>query len=83
MPTIQVVIFGLQMFTIRRAQGRLQELEPVVKYFVQQHRVASTWRPGLALIYSEIGRQRDATKIGCASRTEAAAYAVRQGLPEA
>ena len=55
-------IFGLQMFTIRREQGRLQELEPVVKYFVQQHGVASTWRPGLALIYSELGRQREARR---------------------
>jgi DNA-binding CsgD family transcriptional regulator len=54
--------FGLQMFTIRREQGRLQELEPVVKYFVQQHGVASTWRPGLALIYSELGRQREARR---------------------
>jgi DNA-binding CsgD family transcriptional regulator/DNA-binding transcriptional ArsR family regulator len=55
-------IFGLQMFSIRREQGRLQELEPVVKYFVQQHGVASTWRPGLALIYSELGRQREARR---------------------
>jgi DNA-binding CsgD family transcriptional regulator len=54
--------FGLQMFSIRREQGRLQELEPVVKYFVQQHGVASTWRPGLALIYSELGRQREARR---------------------
>jgi DNA-binding CsgD family transcriptional regulator len=54
--------FGLQMFTIRREQGRLQELEPVVKYFVQQHGVASTWRPGLALIYCELGRRREARR---------------------
>lgn len=27
-------IFGLQMFTLRREQGRLKELEPVVRYFV-------------------------------------------------
>lgn len=54
--------FGIQMFTIRREQGRLQELEPVVRHFVQQHGVASTWRPGLALIYSELGRQREARR---------------------
>ena len=47
-------IFGLQMFTLRREQGRLKELEPVVRYFVQQHTVAGAWRPGLALIYSEM-----------------------------
>jgi class 3 adenylate cyclase len=53
-------VFGLQMFTLRREQGRLKELEPVVRYFVQQHTVAGTWRPGLALIYSELGRTQEA-----------------------
>jgi predicted ATPase/class 3 adenylate cyclase len=53
-------IFGLQMFTLRREQGRLKELEPVVRYFVQQHTVAGAWRPGLALIYSELGRPEEA-----------------------
>jgi predicted ATPase/class 3 adenylate cyclase/DNA-binding NarL/FixJ family response regulator len=53
-------IFGLQMFTLCREQGRLQELEPAVRYFVQQHTTAAAWRPGLALIYSELGRTREA-----------------------
>jgi tetratricopeptide (TPR) repeat protein len=53
-------IFGLQMFTLRREQGRLKELEPAVRYFVQQHTTAAAWRPGLALIYSELGRTREA-----------------------
>ena len=48
-------IFGVQMFTLRRAQGRLQELAPVVRHFVQMSPETSTWRPGLALIYSELG----------------------------
>jgi DNA-binding CsgD family transcriptional regulator len=53
-------IFGLQMFTVRREQGRLKELEPAVRYFVQQHTTAAAWRPALALIYSELGRTREA-----------------------
>jgi tetratricopeptide (TPR) repeat protein len=53
-------IFGLQMFTVRREQGRLRELEPAVRYFVQQHTAAAAWRPALALIYSELGRTREA-----------------------
>jgi DNA-binding winged helix-turn-helix (wHTH) protein/tetratricopeptide (TPR) repeat protein len=53
-------IFGIQMFTLRREQGRLKELEPVVRHFVQQHSVAAAWRPGLALIYSELGRTEEA-----------------------
>src|SRR5215831_13953333 len=50
----------MQIFTLRREQGRLHELAPVVRHFVQQHGVASTWRPGLALIYCELGREREA-----------------------
>jgi DNA-binding CsgD family transcriptional regulator len=53
-------IFGLQMFTLRREQARLRELEPAVRYFVQQHTAAAAWCPGLALIYSELGRTREA-----------------------
>jgi DNA-binding CsgD family transcriptional regulator len=52
--------FGMQMFTLRREQGRLHELAPVVRHFVRQHGAASTWRPGLALIYSELGLEREA-----------------------
>jgi predicted ATPase len=49
--------FGIQMFTIRREQGRLREIEPVLRSFVQRHSLASAWRPGLALLYSELGLQ--------------------------
>jgi DNA-binding CsgD family transcriptional regulator len=53
-------VFSMQMFTLHREQGHLQELAPVIRHFVQQHGAASTWRPGLALIYSELGREREA-----------------------
>jgi class 3 adenylate cyclase/tetratricopeptide (TPR) repeat protein len=53
-------VFGLQMFTLRREQGRIKEIEPAVKYFLQQHTAAAAWRPGLALIYSELGRTQEA-----------------------
>ena len=53
-------VFGLQMFALRREQGRLKEVEPVVRVFIQQHSVAAAWRPGLALIYSELGSTEDA-----------------------
>src|SRR5215472_14841581 len=52
--------FALQMFSLRRERGRLQELEPVVRYFVQQNTAAAAWRPGLALIYSELGHRPEA-----------------------
>ena len=41
-------------------QGRLKEVEPAVRLFVQQHSAAAAWRPGLAVIYSELGRTADA-----------------------
>jgi len=53
-------VFGLQMFALRREQGRLKEVEPVVRVFLQQHSAAAAWRPGLAVIYSELGRMEDA-----------------------
>ena len=52
--------FGMQMFTLRREQGRLAELEPARPVLCPATRAASTWRPGLALIYSELGREREA-----------------------
>lgn len=58
-PTIQALntegTFGLQMFTIRREQGRLREIAPVLRLILQQQTITTTWRPGLALIYSELG----------------------------
>jgi class 3 adenylate cyclase/tetratricopeptide (TPR) repeat protein len=53
-------VFGQQMFALRREQGRLKELEPVVRGFVQQHSAAAAWGPGLAVIYSELGLATDA-----------------------
>ena len=53
-------VFGLQMFALRREQGRLKEVEPVLQRFVQQHSTAAAWRPGLAVIYSELGRTAEA-----------------------
>jgi DNA-binding CsgD family transcriptional regulator len=53
-------VFGVKMFTIRREQGRLAEVAPAVKAFVQQRSAASAWRPGLALIYSELGLEPEA-----------------------
>jgi len=52
--------FGMQMFTLRREQGRLRELEPALGTFVSEHAAASTWRPGLALLYAELGHEQDA-----------------------
>jgi DNA-binding NarL/FixJ family response regulator len=53
-------VYGLQMFSVRREQGRLRELAPMVAYFVQHTAAAATWRPGLALVYTELGLAAEA-----------------------
>jgi transcriptional regulator with XRE-family HTH domain/tetratricopeptide (TPR) repeat protein len=55
-------LFGIQMFTIRREQGRLAVLGPLVKMFVEQHSATAVWRPGLALIYTELGLREEAQR---------------------
>jgi class 3 adenylate cyclase/tetratricopeptide (TPR) repeat protein len=48
-------VYGMQMFTIRREQGRLAEVAPLLKRFVDEHPQDATWRPGLMLIASDLG----------------------------
>jgi len=53
-------IYGIQMFSLRREQGRLQEVAPVLEHFVSTTPRESAWQPGLALIYAELGRLDEA-----------------------
>ncbi len=48
-------VYGMQMFTIRREQGRLAEVAPVIKRLVDDNPDGSAWRPGLMLIASDLG----------------------------
>ncbi len=48
-------IYGMQMFAIRREQGRLAEIAPLVKRFVSENPEESVWKPGLMLIASDLG----------------------------
>lgn len=56
-------VFGVQMFSIRREQGRLRSLAPIVKHFVEQNPASATWRPGLALVYCELGWEPEARAL--------------------
>ncbi len=47
-------VFGIQMFGIRREQGRLSELAPVVRILAAGEGGGS-WRPGLAALLAELG----------------------------
>ncbi len=47
---------SVQIFTLRREQGRLHELQPVLSAFLGQITPSSIWQPGLALLHLELGR---------------------------
>ncbi len=55
-------IYGVQMFTIRREQGRLAEVAPLFKRFVRENPENAAWRPGLMLIASDLGFAQQAQK---------------------
>lgn len=48
-------VFALQMFTLRRLEGRLGEIAGAVEHFVGERSATSIWRPGLAVVYVELG----------------------------
>jgi tetratricopeptide (TPR) repeat protein len=48
-------IYGMHMFSIRREQGRLGEVAPLVKRFINENPEGSVWKPGLMLIANELG----------------------------
>ena len=56
-------ILGIHMFTIRKEQGRLHEVAPIVKLIVANNPQASAWRPGLALIYRSLGLRAECQAI--------------------
>jgi transcriptional regulator with XRE-family HTH domain/tetratricopeptide (TPR) repeat protein len=56
-------IFGTHMFTIRREQGRINEIAKILKILVANNPLSSAWRPGLALIYSSLDQLEEARVI--------------------
>ena len=52
--------FGIQMFGIRREQGRLAELAPAVRILAGQPDRHSPWQPGLIAVLAELGMEREA-----------------------
>jgi DNA-binding CsgD family transcriptional regulator len=49
--------YGIQMFSLRREQGRLAELASVIRILVASDRERSPWRPGLASLLVELGME--------------------------
>ena len=51
--------YAIQMFGLRREQGRLGELAPVVRLFEGESR-ETAWGPGLAVLLAELGMESEA-----------------------
>lgn len=54
-------VHGIQMFSIRREQGRLAELAPVMRVLASNERVG-VWRPGLIAVLAELGMEEEARR---------------------
>jgi tetratricopeptide (TPR) repeat protein len=48
------------MIALLRERGRLHEIEPIVRAFVEQNPAVAAWRSVLAWIYSQQGRETEA-----------------------
>jgi class 3 adenylate cyclase/tetratricopeptide (TPR) repeat protein len=66
-----VLGFVARMFTLRREQGRVQELEVPLRVFVDQYPLVPAWRSALALAHCELGREAEArTEVDCIGRND-------------
>jgi DNA-binding CsgD family transcriptional regulator/tetratricopeptide (TPR) repeat protein len=55
-------VHGIQMFGIRREQGRLAEFAPVVRVLADSQRSRGAWRAGFAALLAELGMEEDARR---------------------
>ncbi len=53
-------IYGIQMFTIRREQGRLAEVAPIIRHVAAG--AGDAWGPALALLLAELGMLDEARR---------------------
>jgi DNA-binding CsgD family transcriptional regulator/tetratricopeptide (TPR) repeat protein len=52
--------YGIQMFSLRREQGRLAELAPVIRILAAGDRERGAWRPGFICLLVELGMEAEA-----------------------
>jgi DNA-binding CsgD family transcriptional regulator len=67
-------VYGIQMFSIRREQGRLAELAPVIRILAGDPDRTGPWVPGLAALLAELGMEDEARRV--------LARVVRHGLDQ-
>jgi DNA-binding CsgD family transcriptional regulator len=73
-------VYGLQMYAIRRAQGRLGEVAPALRVLSEVPDAPSTWRPGLAALYAELGMLDEARTVFDALAPERFAAVARDAV---
>lgn len=54
--------YGIQMFSIRREQGRLAELAPAVRVLASHAEHEGLWRPGLVAVLAALGMEEEARR---------------------
>ena len=55
-----VGVYGIQMFGVRREQGRLSAMLPVARTLAARPSAEMAWRPALAVLYAELGMTEQA-----------------------
>jgi DNA-binding CsgD family transcriptional regulator/tetratricopeptide (TPR) repeat protein len=55
-------IHGIEMFSVRREQGRLAELAPVIRILAVDPSRSGPWRPGLVALLAELGMETEARR---------------------
>jgi DNA-binding CsgD family transcriptional regulator/tetratricopeptide (TPR) repeat protein len=55
-------VYGIQMFSVRREQGRLAELAPVVRILAGDATRTGPWRPGLVALLADLGMETEARR---------------------
>lgn len=56
-------VYGIQMFTIRREQGRLADVAPIIKHLIDENPDQPTWKPGFALVACDLGHRKPAQRM--------------------
>jgi len=54
--------FGIQMFSVRREQGRLAELAPATRILAGEASREGPWQPGLIALLAELGMEAEARR---------------------
>jgi DNA-binding CsgD family transcriptional regulator len=55
-------VYGIQMFSVRREQGRLEALAPVIRIVAGEDTRDGPWGPGLAAVLAELGMEAEARR---------------------